>query len=488
VNNSGALFSEPAFCRCRDTDLVARPAFSGLDGEEPFAVPDAVPVKEEVWQMTWLRRWRGGKQRATTRRERRRLTCTPRTEWLEDRTVFSSTQPGLPTLNSPGSITSVGAKTYFFALDGDHGEALWSSNGTAAGAQVVKDITPTLPDNVSEPVFLGSANLANLTSVGDSLFFTALNLGRPQIWKSDGTPAGTELVKTFAGLVVPGDPSTSVAFGIQDLTAAGATAVFRAYDPLHGRQLWLTDGTAAGTQPIPDTSSSSGRQFADAVAALFAGEHPALSPAPSASSGGFVATANTSVGLFPAPPPGFAVGHGPDGPFVLEISGDTGAEPHHLLPAAAPSIEGPTNGTAVIQAMEGVTFTGQVATLTTSAHVRIQAHYRAWIDWGDGSAVTTGSVHVQGSAVEVDGQHTYRQQGSFPVRVQVERDGTPVGELGGTATVVPASRANKDTAGKPDPNSGPVPAPDRSAGLTVAAAFLLPFFWEVYDREERETT
>jgi ELWxxDGT repeat protein len=392
----------------------------------------------------------------------------------------------LPTPSAPGAITSLNGTTYFFALDGDRGEALWSRNGS--GLQVIKDITPTLPVNVSAPVFLGSADLANLTSVGNSLYFTALNLGHPQIWKSDGTAAGTERVKEFAALVAPGDPYTAAAFGIQNLTAAGVTATFSAYDPPRGRQLWETNGTAGGTQPVPDTSSLNARQFADAATALFATGHPDLSLLPVVTPASTIAGANSPAGVYPLPHPAATPGKGPDGPFVLEMASESLYGPHPLLPAAVPSVDGPTSGVAIFQATQGQTYTGQVATLTAPANARGQAHYHALIDWGDGTTATAGEVYVQGSEVEVDGQHTYRQPGHFPIRVHVDLDGIPVGDLGGTATVVPPSRdqsqSGKDTPGKPGRHSGLVPAPDRAAGLSVTAAFLLPFFRESYERED----
>uniref|UniRef100_UPI00056C1DDD hypothetical protein n=1 Tax=Microcystis aeruginosa TaxID=1126 RepID=UPI00056C1DDD len=65
---------------------------------------------------------------------------------------------------------------------------LWKSDGTAAGTVLVKDINPG-----SSSSYPGS-----LTAVGNTLFFTAydgLGGSGTELWKSDGTAAGTVLVK-----------------------------------------------------------------------------------------------------------------------------------------------------------------------------------------------------------------------------------------------------------------------------------------------------
>jgi ELWxxDGT repeat protein len=65
-----------------------------------------------------------------------------------------------------------------------------------------------------------------------------------ELWVSDGSAAGTTLVKdSIAG---PGGS------GVDELTAVGGLLFFRATTAGHGSELWLTDGTEAGTVRVSD--------------------------------------------------------------------------------------------------------------------------------------------------------------------------------------------------------------------------------------------
>ncbi|HJZ55248.1 MAG TPA: ELWxxDGT repeat protein [Gemmataceae bacterium] len=44
--------------------------------------------------------------------------------------------------SSPGQITAVGDTIFFAARDNVHGRELWKTDGTAAGTALVKDINP----------------------------------------------------------------------------------------------------------------------------------------------------------------------------------------------------------------------------------------------------------------------------------------------------------------------------------------------------------
>jgi ELWxxDGT repeat protein len=130
----------------------------------------------------------------------------------------------------PFDLTAVGGILYFAADDGVHGVELWRSDGTTTGTSMVKDINPT-PGPPSGP----SSHPSWLTNVAGTLFFNADDGTHYGLWRSDGTEAGTTLVKE--GVVGPG-------------LAVGRILYFLGDDGLPGQALWRSDGTEAGTSLV----------------------------------------------------------------------------------------------------------------------------------------------------------------------------------------------------------------------------------------------
>src|SRR3984893_16989436 len=175
-------------------------------------------------------------------RQRRRVPMGLRLEPLEDRLLPSVTPQLLKDINlqtgssSPGDFVAVGGLVYFAANDGIHGRELWKSDGTVAGTQLVMDIG--VSRNGSYP--------SNLTNANGTLFFTAGN----GLWKSDGTVAGTQLVMEIRS---DGDHAVYPAH----LTNVSGTLFFSASNSVHGTELWKTNGTAAGTAIVKDINPGS---------------------------------------------------------------------------------------------------------------------------------------------------------------------------------------------------------------------------------------
>ena len=143
----------------------------------------------------------------------------------------------------PAELTEVDGTLFFSADNGVLGTELWNTDGTAEGTVLVQDI-----DSAS-PGFFGSRP-SELTNVGGILFFNADDgIHGIELWKSDGTSAGTVLVKDIFALFALGS-------GPSDLTNFGGTLFFRADDGGLGRELWKSDGTELGTVLVKDINAS----------------------------------------------------------------------------------------------------------------------------------------------------------------------------------------------------------------------------------------
>ena len=77
-------------------------------------------------------------------------------------------------------------------------------------------------------------------------------------------------------------------------------------------------------------------------------------------------------------------------------------------------------------------FSGTVATFTDSYAARLPGELSATIDWGDGTAVTAGTVTGTNGSFTVSGAHTYGDEGLFPLKVTLSVNGS--GGATGTAT------------------------------------------------------
>lgn len=126
---------------------------------------------------------------------------------------------------------------FFRADDGVHGFELWVSDGTAAGTRMVKDIHPGANNSLQSNPYFAVMN--------GRLYFEATDgVNGRELWVSDGTAAGTQMLKD----INPGSSNSTPTF----LTVVNNRLFFAAFRPDVGTELWVSDGTTAGTRLVKD--------------------------------------------------------------------------------------------------------------------------------------------------------------------------------------------------------------------------------------------
>jgi ELWxxDGT repeat protein len=163
--------------------------------------------------------------------------------WRTDGTMAGTTQLRQPNnVQFPYSSTESGAikdrvvlnrVQYFAADDGINGVELWRSDGTTAGTYLIANI--------------GVGNLSSspryFTVLGDFVYFVANDtlLGE-ELWRTDGTLEGTSIVRDIQ---IGGSSSQP-----QNLTVMNGVLYFTAVDAVRGNSIWRSDGTRTGTQIV----------------------------------------------------------------------------------------------------------------------------------------------------------------------------------------------------------------------------------------------
>jgi hypothetical protein len=203
--------------------------------------------------------------------------------WVSDGTDAGTMQ--VKDINStqgsgPAELTVFDNKLYFAATDDAHGRELWVSDGTESGTALLKDIgtgtNVTGPTNLkvaigklffAQDVNSGKALFASdgtsggtlvaqydvapqwLTEYNGKLYFSAYTTanGR-ELWSSDGTQLGTQLLKDIEAGSGNGAPGA--------LYVAGGKLFFTAFTSANGRELWVSDGTEPGTGMVINASPS----------------------------------------------------------------------------------------------------------------------------------------------------------------------------------------------------------------------------------------
>lgn len=165
--------------------------------------------------------------------------------------LFKDLAPGPhPASSTPDDFMNVGNTMYFVtAVSGTgtslYNNQLWKSDGTVAGTILLKDNLTTT--NIAHPVKLRA-------NVNGTLYFTVFDnpgcsVCAPQLWKTDGTVVGTVMVTTLDYTSFFGGGSGTEP---TNFAAAGDKLIFVFNNENNDYELWTSDGTAAGTSELMD--------------------------------------------------------------------------------------------------------------------------------------------------------------------------------------------------------------------------------------------
>ncbi|MGQ9592058.1 MAG: ELWxxDGT repeat protein [Planctomycetota bacterium] len=205
-------------------------------------------------------------------------------------------------------VTAVGDRLFFLGRDLEHGCELWVSDGTEEGTRLVKDAARGPEDCFS---CAEAGTLGRIVPAGRNAAVLSRNprSWSYELWASDGTASGTRLVvrqdveTMLENLAAAGDtvffpywtddgrcelwayegvfgeprrwkeisPGGKPSFSLEWFVAAGDKVFFIAYS-VGGTELWVSDGTPDGTEPILSFAPDKGfvdRPFAAGDSAYF---------------------------------------------------------------------------------------------------------------------------------------------------------------------------------------------------------------------------
>jgi ELWxxDGT repeat protein len=162
--------------------------------------------------------------------------------------------------SNPSDFTEFNNKLLFSADDGVNGTELWVTDGTTGGTKLVKDINPGSSEGYYGGTYPDSSNPYNFTIFNNKLLFSADDgVNGRELWVTDGTTGGTKLLKDI-------NPGSSEGYNgetfpdssyLNDFTIFNNKLYFSANDGENGTELWVTDGTANGTQLVADINPGS---------------------------------------------------------------------------------------------------------------------------------------------------------------------------------------------------------------------------------------
>ena len=170
--------------------------------------------------------------------------------WVSDLTVAGTQMIKDLNVGTDGSnpkwLTAIGNLVYFVATDATSGEELWVTDGTGAGTRMIKDIyTGSVGSSPAGLTALGSKLL--FFAMDEISEFTPVidpSKAEKWLWVTDGTDAGTIRIGDTPTKFTNYDGDAG------NIVKCGNNAFFVGYDLTNNESLWITDGTTTGTKVV----------------------------------------------------------------------------------------------------------------------------------------------------------------------------------------------------------------------------------------------
>jgi hypothetical protein len=169
--------------------------------------------------------------------------------WVTDGTSAGTSELGITGVASAGilafgnpDLTFFGGEVLFAGEDSAGHVNLWVTDGTLAGTV---ELVPA--GAYFYGLFDNNSSSSYFTLLGSKALFEGVDAsGHNNLWVTDGTSAGTsELV--VAGAYISG---LIHQYASPDFTVLGSKLLFIGQDTSGHLNLWVTDGTAAGTSEV----------------------------------------------------------------------------------------------------------------------------------------------------------------------------------------------------------------------------------------------
>jgi hypothetical protein len=157
--------------------------------------------------------------------------------------VKGASSTGLFYLGFLANFTPFGTRAAFVGNDANGAGGLWMTDGTSAGTVELK-VAGASSDGLLNGTYVPSPDF---TVLGSKLLMQGADTNDfAGLWISDGTGPGTVNIKvpdanTACGIFCSGNPY---------LTVVGNQAIFAGVDTKFDKNIWVTDGTAAGTKEL----------------------------------------------------------------------------------------------------------------------------------------------------------------------------------------------------------------------------------------------